>query len=67
MNDKQPYQFEPEEPLQDEDDSDCFKESRIIEESARRTRNTTIAPAAISGDTRDSNFSWLTNGYATSK
>ena len=34
----QPYQFDPEEPLQDE--SDCFKESRIIEESARRTGNT---------------------------
>jgi len=25
MNDTQPYQFEPEEPLQDEDDSDCFE------------------------------------------
>ena len=40
MTDIQPYQFEPEEPLQDEDDSDCFEESGIIEESARRTGNT---------------------------
>jgi len=29
-NDTQPYQLEPEEPLQDEDDSDCFEESGII-------------------------------------
>ena len=40
MTDIQPYQFEPEEPLQDEDDSDCFEESEIIEERAWRTRNT---------------------------
>ena len=25
MNDIQPYKFEPEEPSQDEDDSDCLK------------------------------------------
>jgi len=31
MTNVQPYQFEPEEPLQDEDDSDCFKEGGIIE------------------------------------
>ena len=33
----QPYQFEPEEPLQDEDDSDCFEERGIIDASVRRT------------------------------
>jgi len=32
----EPYQFEPEEPLQDEDDSNCFEESGIIEVSASR-------------------------------
>ena len=40
MTDIQPYQFDPEEPLQDEDDSNCFEESGIFEESARRTGNT---------------------------
>ena len=30
MTDIQPYQFEPEAPLQDEDDCDCFEESGII-------------------------------------
>ena len=40
MSDIQPYQLEPEESLQDEDDSDCFEESGIIEESARKTGNT---------------------------
>jgi len=40
MNDTQPYQFEPEQPIQDEDDSDCFEESEIIKENPRRTRNT---------------------------
>jgi len=35
----QPNQFDPEGPLQDEDDSDCFEESGIAEESARRTGN----------------------------
>jgi len=39
MTDVQPYQFELEEPLQDEDDSDCFEESEIIEESARTGSN----------------------------
>ena len=34
MNDTRPYQFESEESLQDEDNSDC------LEESARRTGNT---------------------------
>ena len=38
MTDIQPHQFEPEEPLQD--DSDCFEESGIIEESARKPGNT---------------------------
>jgi len=38
MNDTQLDQFETEEPLQD--DSDCFEESEIIEEGARRTGNT---------------------------
>jgi len=38
MKDMQPYQFEPEEPLQD--DSDCFEESRIIKENVRKTGNT---------------------------
>ena len=33
MSDIQSHQFDPEEPLQDEDDSDCFEESGIIEES----------------------------------
>ena len=40
MIDIQQYQFEPEEPLQDEDDSDCFEESGILEENTRRTGNT---------------------------
>jgi len=40
MTDIQPYQFDPEESLQDEDDSDCFEESGIIVVSARRTWNT---------------------------
>ena len=39
MNDTQPYRIEPEKPLQNEDDADCFEKSGIIEESARRTRN----------------------------
>ena len=29
MNDKQPFKLEPEEPLQDEDDSDCFEKIGI--------------------------------------
>jgi len=37
MTDIEPYQFDPEEPLQDEDDSDCFEESGIIEERTKRT------------------------------
>jgi len=32
MTDIQPYQFQPKETLQNEDDSDCFEESGIIEE-----------------------------------
>ena len=40
MNDTPPYQFEPEETLQDEDDSDCFEKSEIVEESTGRTGNT---------------------------
>ena len=40
MNDIQYYQPEAEEPLQDEDDSECLKESGIIEESTRTTGNT---------------------------
>ena len=36
MNDTELYQFDPEEPLQDEDDSDDFEESGIIEESAKK-------------------------------
>jgi len=40
MTDIHPYQFGSEGTLQDEDDSNCFEESRIIEESARRTGNT---------------------------
>jgi len=41
MTDIQPYQFEQEEALQDEDDSDCFKEKTgIIEEITRRIGNT---------------------------
>ena len=39
FTDIQAYQFELDEPLNDEDDSDWFGESGIIEESARRTRN----------------------------
>ena len=38
MNGRQPYQFE-QEPFQDEDGSDCFEKSGIIEENARRTVN----------------------------
>jgi len=37
MNDTQPYQFESEEPLQDEDDSDCFGKKG---ETSKRTGNT---------------------------
>jgi len=40
MTDIQAYQFEPEQTLQDEDDSDYFEESRITEEIARSTGNT---------------------------
>jgi len=40
MNGTQPCQFEPEEPLQYEDDSDYLEKSGIIEESTRRTGNT---------------------------
>ena len=40
MNDIEPYHFDPEEPFEDEDDSDYFEESGIIEESARITGNT---------------------------
>ena len=40
MTDIHPYQFESEGTLQDEDDSDCFEESEITEDSARRTGNT---------------------------
>ena len=40
MTDIQQNQFEPEEPLQDEDDFDCFEESGIREENTRRTGNT---------------------------
>jgi len=39
MTDIQPYQFVPEETLQDKDDSDCFEESGIIEKGARGTGN----------------------------
>ena len=39
MNDIQPYQFESNGTLEAEDDSDCFEESRIIEENSRRTGN----------------------------
>jgi len=31
MNDIQPYQFESEGTLEEEDDSDCFEESGIVE------------------------------------
>ena len=34
MNDIQSYQFEPEDTLEEADDSDCFEESRIIEETS---------------------------------
>jgi len=40
MNDIQPYQFEPEGTLEEEDDSDHFEENEIIEETLRRTGNT---------------------------
>jgi len=40
MNDKQPFKLEPEEPLQDEDDADCFEKNRNPEETGRRTGNT---------------------------
>jgi len=43
----QPYQFEQEEALQDEDDSDCFEEGGIIEETVRRTRNTNWCPCEL--------------------
>jgi len=40
MNDIQTYQFEPEGTLEEEDDSNCLKESGIVEETSRRTGNT---------------------------
>jgi len=40
MNDIQPYQFEPEGTLEEEDDSDCFEEIGIVDETLRRTWNT---------------------------
>jgi len=39
MNDIQPYQFELEVTLEEEDDFDCFEESGIVKEILRRTRN----------------------------
>jgi len=47
MDDIQPYQFEREEPLQDEDKPDCFEERGIVEESARRTGNTNWCPCEL--------------------
>ncbi|KAK2153566.1 hypothetical protein LSH36_292g00082 [Paralvinella palmiformis] len=35
-----PYHLEPEGTLEEEDDSDCFEESGIVEETSRRTGNT---------------------------
>ena len=37
MNDVQPYQFEPEGTLEEEDDSNCFEETGIVEETLRIT------------------------------
>ena len=58
MTDIQLYQSEPEERLQDEFDSDCFEESGIIEERARRTDNTNwcLCTAGL-GDIRAFDFS----------
>ena len=44
MTNIQPYQFEPEEPLQDEDDSGCLEESGIIDERTRKTENPNWCP-----------------------
>jgi len=40
MNEIQQYQFEPEGTLEEEDDSDCFEESGIVEETSSRSGNT---------------------------
>jgi len=50
MTDIQSYQFDPEETLQNEDDSDCFEESRNIKESVRRTGNTKHLPSGVVHD-----------------
>jgi len=39
MNDIQPYHFEPEGNLEEEDDSNCLEESRIVEETSTKTGN----------------------------
>jgi len=40
MNDIQLYQFQTEWTLEEEDDSDCFEESGIVDETSRITGNT---------------------------
>jgi len=40
MNDIQPYHFETELTLEEEDDYNCFEESGIVKETSRRTGNT---------------------------
>jgi len=57
MIDIQPYQFDPEESLQGEDDSDCFEESGIIEVIARRE------PRTLTGVSVNSVYQW-TSGSA---
>jgi len=42
MNDVQPYQFEPEGALQD-DDSKCIEKSAIIEESTRKQEQSVLS------------------------
>ena len=49
MNDIQPYQFEPEGTLEEEDDSDHFEENEIIEETLRRTGNTWLVSVWTNG------------------
>jgi len=51
MNDIQLYQFEPEEPLLDEDDSQCFRKKP---ESPKKARG---EPGTLTGELRALNFS----------
>ena len=53
MDDTQLYQFEPEEPLQDEDDTGCFERKKA--ESSKKARG---EPETLTGVYVNSMYSW---------